>query len=61
MLCLYATGKALRAEQAARKAKRELSKLPRSETVEISLALLANATKLGERLAQGRTTDSLWS
>jgi len=61
VLCLYATGKALRAEQAARRAKRELARLPRSETTEVSLAMLANATKVGERLAQGRATDSLWS
>ena len=61
VLCLYATGKALRGEQAARRAKRELAKLPRSQTVDVSLALLTNATKFGERLANGRATDSLWS
>ncbi len=61
VLCLYATGKALKAEQAARRARRELQRLPRSELTELSLALLVYATHVSDRLARGCAPDSLWS
>ncbi|MBL8957628.1 MAG: hypothetical protein JNK82_43035 [Myxococcaceae bacterium] len=46
VLCLYATGKALRGEQAARRARRELKKLPWSEA-NVALALLTIAESAG--------------
>ena len=49
--CLNATGRALRGEQAARRARRELQKLPWSEAT-VSLALLAIAEKRGQAALQ---------